>query len=163
MNTILQNEKLSSITNKVKVGLLRIDDESLIREKLKAKSKNIEIESLNKIPNFRSSKGVDTPDAVIGKPDTGFVEDFGLVSYFMKLGLFGLSPKSSTKWLKKYMSLNEKAQRMKMLKALHFEVLADMQIIPLVNAPFVSLVRPNWSLNFSSFIADNQLWLIRKN
>ena len=120
------------------------------------------VKSLRKLPDFRSVNDAWAPDVIIGRPDTGFVEDFGLVSYFMKLGLFGLSQVSSNAWLNKYMSLNQKSDRMKMLKELHLDVLTKAQIIPLLNAPFVSIIRPKWTLNFSPFIADNQLWLIRK-
>lgn len=101
------------------------------------------------------------PDAFIASMDIGFMEDIGLISYSLNAGLLGLKKSERQSWLAKYMSIEEKPDRMKMLRELHFNALASPVIVPLAATPYTALVRKPWKMELSELYANNQLWRIK--
>lgn len=65
---------------------------------------------------FRSINNNEMPHMFIGGPDTSFTEDISLISYTVGAGFFGMSKFEQTQWLSKYSSINDKDERMAMLR-----------------------------------------------
>ena len=49
----------------------------------------------------------------------------------MNAGLFGLKKEDGQKWLKQYMEILDKEERLKKLRALHFKTLSEGILVPL--------------------------------
>lgn len=111
--------------------------------------------------DYKSEK--DIPDIYLGGPDTGFMEDIGLISYSMNAGLFGYGKTEAQSWLKEYMTILDKDARLEKLRDLHFDVLSKAVLVPMVSAPYVALARKPWKIELSEIYANNPLWLIKKN
>ena len=125
---------------------------------------NIKITQDNKIPAFTEySKSSEIPDVFLCETDTGFMEDIGLITYSINAGFFGLKKVEGQKWLKEYMQILDKKERLKKLRELHFKALSEGILIPLFNAPYVALARKPWKMELSQIYANNPLWLIKKD
>lgn len=109
----------------------------------------------------RNLKSDDIPEAFIVSTDTGFMEDIGLISYSLNAGLLGLKKSDRSDWLAKYMTTENKKERLSQLKALHFEALASPWIVPLMASPYSATVRKPWQIKLSDLYANNQLWHIK--
>ena len=59
------------------------------------------------------------------------------------------------------MSEVSKEKRLSSLRKMHFKALHDLQIVPMVAAPYVSLASCDWQHNLSKFYANNPLWVLR--
>ncbi|USN48034.1 MAG: hypothetical protein H6626_02790 [Pseudobdellovibrionaceae bacterium] len=126
--------------------------------------RGIKITEDNNIPAFIQYKNEsEIPDIYLGGPDTGFMEDIGLISYSMNAGIFGYKKSEAQAWLKDYMQILDKEERLKRLRELHYQVLSSPALIPLVSAPYVALARKPWKIELSQIYANNPLWLVKKN
>ena len=118
-----------------------------------------------------SFKGVPSPydetgksgHMFIGHTDTGFFEQIGLLNYSVTFGFFDIKQNQITKWLDTYMSQEDKQTRLEMLNELHFNSLKNAHVVPLYNTAYVALSSKEWSINFSPFYSNTQLWRLRKN
>ena len=118
----------------------------------------------NNVPTFKTySKESEIPDIFLVATDVGFMEDIGLITYSMNAGLFGLKKEDGQKWLKQYMEILDKEERLKKLRALHFKALSEGILVPLVSAPYVALARKPWRMELPQIYANNPLWLVKKN
>lgn len=116
----------------------------------------------NSVPDLKEySSDDDIPHAFIAATDTGFMEDISLISYSMNAGYLGLNKSERSKWLADYMNTEEKAERIKKLKDLHFKTLSEASTFPLITLPFSALSRKPWKMELSDLFASNQLWLIK--
>lgn len=109
-----------------------------------------------------SSKPNEMPILAIAGPDTGFLEDIGLISYSMNAGYFNIAKKDRSAWLATYGKLEKKEDRIALLNKLHFDALMDPVIVPLAMAPYVALVPKDWDPGLSTLFANCQLWLFRR-
>ena len=117
-----------------------------------------------KVPAFAEyTSSSEIPDIFICETDTGFMEDIGLITYAIKAGFFGYEKTEGQKWLKEYMQISDKEERLKKLRKLHFKVLSEGILIPLFSAPYVALARKPWKMKLPQMYANNPLWLIQKN
>lgn len=113
-------------------------------------------------PDFKVwNKIEDMPHAFVAGTDTGFMEDINLISYSLNAGLLGLTKQERNKWLTDYMATDQKSERLKKLRDLHFHALAEPAIVPLMASPYAALVRKPWKIELSELYANNQLWLIK--
>lgn len=103
----------------------------------------------------------DMPIFSIGGPDTGFLEDIGLISYSMNAGSFNIPKEQRPEWLATYGDLERKEDRISRLNQLHFDALMDPIIVPLAVAPYVALATSDWDIGLSKLFANNQLWLFK--
>ena len=116
----------------------------------------------NGVPDLKNySSEEDKPHAFIAATDTGFMEDISLISYSMNAGYLGLNKPERAKWLADYMNTEEKTERIKKLKQLHFDALSQASIFPLITLPFSALSRKPWKMELSDLYANNQLWRIK--
>lgn len=99
--------------------------------------------------------------AFIASTDSSFAEDIGLFSYTLNAGFLGLSKSERQQWLKHYMSLDNKSERVSLLNKLHFQALKEPAMVPLLASPFTAIVRKPWKPELSPLFANNQLWRIK--
>lgn len=110
-----------------------------------------------------SSNPSSMPLFFIAGPDTGFLEDIGLISYSLNSGYFKVDKDQRQNWLNQYAQLDEKADRIALLSKLHFDSLLDPVVVPLMVAPYIAIATPEWDIGLSQLFANCQLWLFKKN
>ena len=104
----------------------------------------------------------DMPDMYIADTDSGFYEDFTLISYNIFSGSFGLTRAEGEKWLDHYMAVESKSERIKLLSDLHLGFLKKGFVVPLGHGPYQALVRAPWEFHFSKLYAGTRVWQLRK-
>jgi len=148
---------------KVSVSTIRVGDISLIQQIFEKDFPNVSIYEGKTAPSFmKNAKDSEIPDAFISGPDTGFLEDIGLISYSINAGYFGAEKDEMRSWLKDYMEITEKGNRISKLKELHFNVLKEGILVPLVNSPYAAFAREGWKVGISQIYANNPLWPITR-
>jgi hypothetical protein len=160
-------ERTSSIQSfdgkKISISVVRAGDVATYKRLIEQALPEASVIEGNVPPAFEKyASGEDMPLAFIGAPDTGFNEDISLISYSLTSGIFGLEPEQRQKWLADYMSLGEKNRRITKLKALHENALKDALFVPMFSSPYVALARSGWRIELSKLLANNPLWLLRK-
>ena len=120
----------------------------------------VNVERVEAIPAFARLAEEEVPDYILLVTDSGFLEDIGLLSYSINAGFFGLSRKEGRAWLKDYMSLQDKKERLGKLKQMHLMSLAEGLMIPLFSEPYIAVVRKPWRIRFSELFANNPFWKI---
>jgi MarR-like DNA-binding transcriptional regulator SgrR of sgrS sRNA len=114
------------------------------------------------VPEFKKDlKSEDMPQAFIASSDSSFAEDIGLLSYTLNTGILGLTKAERQQWLKHYMSVDDKAQRLNLVNQLQFNALKNSVLVPLVASPYTAIVRKPWKPELSPLFANNQLWRIK--
>ena len=120
--------------------------------------------AVNKVPgllDFFKNKE-DEPDFIVSGPDMGFLEDIGLLSYYLGAGYFHLYKKDADDWLRKYMSVEDKKKRMNLTRVLHFNTIAEGVSIPMAVSPYTALVRKPWSFDLSKVQASDAIWRLNR-
>ncbi|HAZ13182.1 MAG: hypothetical protein A2X86_15975 [Bdellovibrionales bacterium GWA2_49_15] len=118
----------------------------------------------NKVPAFTNYKSLkEIPHAFVANVDISFNEDISLITYAVNAGLFGMSKDEQKKWIKDYMSIMDKKQRLEKLQKLHFESLENGVLYPLVASPYIALLRKPWVSHLPQTFANNPLWTISRN
>jgi hypothetical protein len=146
-----------------KIAILRLSDVDKYKTAIEAKLPGVTVENSEVIPPLYKYKNFDDmPDMYIGGPDTGFLEDIGLISYSMNVGLFGLSKSEGERWLSRYMAIEDKSDRHAALRNIHFQAIRDGVTVPLVSAPYVAVIRPGWEIRYSQLFSNDLLWRITK-
>lgn len=131
---------------------------------IKKRVPNLDITMDRVIPDLHTyANAAEVPDAFIANTDTGFMEDINLISYSLNAGYLGMEKEKRTPWLKHYMHISFKEERITALRDLHFKALYDADIVPLVVSPFVALAKKPWRMELSELYANNQLWLIKNH
>ncbi|MFN3454638.1 MAG: ABC transporter substrate-binding protein [Pseudobdellovibrio sp.] len=147
----------------LRIGYIRMGDMQEIEKAFKEKFKNAKFfETKRSLVAKLDIHDEQMPDIVLAGPDTGFLEDIGLISYTLNMGILGLPKKEASDWLKDYMENLNKTERIKKLQQLHFESLIKPSVIPLISAPYVALVRKPWKSKLPNYFANNSLWLLEK-
>lgn len=162
IDELYENTK-DSVIDSLKLSIVRLGDIKQYTEMLNNEFPNLDLIDGKNAPTFLKYKSEsDMPDCFISGPDTGFMEDIGLISYSMYAGFFGMNRADGNKWLASYMNILEKNERLIKLKELHIKSLREAIIVPLVSAPYVALARKSWKIELSQIYANNPLWPIVK-
>jgi len=135
------------------------EEESLKRLFPKGNFKNI-----GKIPglvNYTKEK-INEPDFYLACSDMGFQEDIGLLSYYNGVDFFYWGGQDKSEWLRRYMAVGEKKDRLKLLRELHYQTLLNAAVIPIAKSPYTAMVRKPWRLDFSKLYGSNRLWRIHR-
>ncbi|MGE3610991.1 MAG: ABC transporter substrate-binding protein [Bacteriovoracaceae bacterium] len=161
------DRKLEGIPSKTKaenfrLSLLRVGSAEDYKKYLSKDLPGIDVFEGTKIPTLASSKLEEMPHAFLAGPDVTFNEDISFVSYSINVGLFGMTKEERQEWLKTYMSILDKAERLELLKKLHFDSLMDGVIYPLASSPYIALLRKPWVSHLPQLFANNPLWTIKK-
>jgi hypothetical protein len=163
LRDIFKNAKPFGTAKQLKLTLVRIGDKEKYEKLLKAALPDLEVEIGANIPAFmKFDREDDMPDMFINGPDTGFLENIGLISYSVSAGYFGMTRDEGRQWLNEYILIDEKKERLRKLQALHYKVLTEPVMIPLMVSPYVAIARKPWKINLSQLYANNQLWQIIK-
>lgn len=156
-----QDKASGQVPKKLKLVVVRLGDKEKFVKMFKDVLPDVDVE-VGTPPEFtKYSKPEDMPHMFLAGPDTGFLEDIGLISYSLSSGLFGMTKPEREKWLSDYMLITDKEERLRRLRALHKKVLTEPVIIPLMVAPYVALIKNGWSLNFPQYYGNSPLWLIK--
>lgn len=156
-----QQKADGSLPKKLKLVVVRLGDKEKFVNMFKDVLPGVEIE-VGTPPEFtKYEKPEDMPQMFLAGPDTGFLEDIGLISYSLSSGLFGMTKPEREKWLSDYMLVTSKEERLEKLRGLHKQVLTEPVIIPLMVAPYVALIKDDWALDFPQYYGNSPLWLIR--
>ena len=150
--------------DRIKIGLVRIGNVAAFSAPIRAVFPDAEIVEIEKNPDFLKYDSVgDMPLIAISGPDNGFLEDIGLISYSLNAGFFGMTVPERKAWIQHYMSIEDKDQRLELLRAAHEKALSEAITVPLLVAPYAALARKPWKVGLSTLYANCQLWLIQKN
>jgi hypothetical protein len=103
------------------------------------------------------------PDIEISGRDTGFLEDIGLLSFAMAGGYFGLNKDEIERWQNDYMGTEEKENRIKKMRELHFRALMEPVMVPMLSSSYVAVARKPWKLHFPTLYSNTQYWMMRRN
>jgi hypothetical protein len=101
------------------------------------------------------------PDTYINFTDTGFYEDFSLISYQLKYGGFQLSEQEADQWIHDYINIEDKSQRSKKLQNLHYHILVNAYIYPIFKRPYTTIYKKSFTQQFSKFNLSTRLWHLR--
>ena len=149
------------IPKKLKLVVVRLGEREKFAKMFEDAIPGIEVE-VGGPPEFGKFEDPnDMPHMSLTGPDTGFLEDIGLISYSLSSGLFGMTKPEREKWLSEYMLIPTKEERLHRLHALHLQVLTEPVIVPLMVAPYVALIRGKWALEFPQYYGNSPLWLIK--
>lgn len=150
-------------TKNFKLSLLRVGNVEDYRKFLDKELPGINVFEGTSIPTLATSALEDMPHAFLAGPDVTFNEDISFVSYSINVGLFGMSKDERQDWLKTYMSILDKSERLNRLQELHYEALVNGVIYPLSSSPYVALLRKPWTSHLPQIFANNPLWTIKKD
>ena len=139
--------------------------EDFYKEKLSPALPDMEFVNAKKqfLTSDQKTNSKETPDMFIITTDTGFLEDIGLLTYSINVGHLGETREAGREWLKKYMNIEDKAERLALLREFHLKTLLDSTIVPIAVAPYGALARKPWKIGLSKFYSNNQLWLITQD
>jgi hypothetical protein len=154
-------EEAQPITEELRIRVVRLQPRGEFERVLRRAFPNSKVE-FGIGPGFEKfQRPEDEPHISISGPDMGYLEDFSLLSYYMNAGIFGLSRNDANEWLRAYQKIDNKELRIKKLRALHFDTVANLKSVPIAVFPYTAIARKPWQPNLSSLFANNQLWLIR--
>jgi hypothetical protein len=167
-----QQARLSSIIESInpkktaetfKLSLLRVGSSADYKKYLDVDLPGIEVFEGTQIPTLGFSKLEEMPHAFLAGPDVTFNEDISFVSYSVNVGLFGMTKSERQEWLKSYMLVLDKEERLNLLQELQFKSLINGVIYPLASSPYIALLRKPWVSHLPHLFANNPLWAIKKN
>jgi len=144
-----------------KLSLLRVGSLEDYKAPLESVLPEIDVYEGTKIPTLASYKMDEMPHAFLAGPDVTFNEDISLISYSINVGLFGMDKNERQDWLKRYMSILDKSERIDRLQKLHYKALSDGVIYPLASSPYIALLRKPWVSHLPHLFANNPLWTIK--
>ncbi len=159
----LRADKSTALHKNIRLALLRRNNVEAWSVPIRHELPNADTFQMLEIPDFKKDLAPkDRPHAYIIATDTGFIEDIVLLSYSLNAGYFGLQTGERSHWLADYMAIDQKKERMDMLRKLHFEALSKPVLVPLMSAPYTALTRKPWKMELSDLYANNQLWQIQR-
>lgn len=160
--SLLKNAKKSEPRKPIKIGLMKRGGFNTWADAIKEKLPQAECIHEKSPPDLQKDlKPEEIPHAFIASTDTGFKEDISLISYSLNAGFLGLKKNERSKWLTEYMGTDDRTKRMSKLKALHFDALKNIVIVPMMASPYAAIARKPWKPELSELFANNQLWLIK--
>lgn len=143
------------------IGNLFSEDADLLKKHFP----NMRIEIGKSVPALTDFKkdGIEEPDLMFVTIDMGFEESVGRMSYTTNAGLFYAPGMDVKKWVAGYMGTEDKNQRIAMARDIHYETLVHACSIPMVWAPYASIVRKPWRMDFSKIYPSSYLWRITRD
>ena len=129
-------------------------------------------EALNKFPEIQvieskvmiaSLPAEQRPDMYILTTDSAWTEDLALLGYNFKEGLFTLPGFDGESWFNEYLAQEDKAERIRHLNHLHFNMLKNASFVVTEVTPYHAAIRKPWRLNQSNLSAGTELWRLRIN
>lgn len=161
LKQISNNNKISQSLKKINIWWVINDSETLAAQRLSANFPNSNVLRKNTIPAFEKHLNkLEEPHAVIVRSDISFMIDFSFLSYSFRTGILGVTEDELSTWLDSFTSENEPEKRLKMLNELHFKLLSEARVFPVISSPYTALVRKGWHFNLSQLYANSPIWKI---
>lgn len=162
LRALYSKNKVAKFSKNLKIALVRSGSPEKYQQFIGETLPSVKLEESVTVPEFMKYKSIEEmPHASIGGPDSGFLEDIGLISYSLASGIFGMKKPEREKWLDHYMAIPDKENRIKTLKTLHKQALMEPNLIPLVVAPYTALGRKPWNLQLSQMFANTKFWDVK--
>lgn len=102
------------------------------------------------------------PDVFLQTTDSSFNEDVSLMSYNISLEFFGMSKARGEEWLKSFIEISDKKERIKKLQLLQLELLTKPILYPIGASPYWAIAREDLEINFSKYFPGSSWWKVRK-
>lgn len=103
----------------------------------------------------------DRLDMYIVSSDSAWSENIALLGHNLS-NVFHLPNLNNDEWLKNYIQTEDYKTRMLKLRDLHFSLLNEGVIYPILVNPYVALSRKPWAIHFYKYTAGSQFWTIKK-
>lgn len=158
LKSSIESSRQTKIHRQITLGVLSQRAFDLLSSALKDNS-NIKLVRISKMAPFLPAS--EQPDFYVYSTDSAFRESFSLVSYNVKAESMDLTKEASAAWMNQYMSLENKEERIHMLKELNFRSLSKGIIGILGEAPYTEVSRKPFRYNGSRFFVGSALWKIR--
>ena len=160
-NTYKNNNLI--IKDDILLSIIRVGEVQEFQEALKS-HKNVIVKEGQVSDAFGGDPdSKDFPDVFLAGPDVSFMEDVGLITYTVNAGLIGIPKDERAAWLKSYMEMEDKKDRINKLKQVHKNALLKGFIVPYASSPYVALTRKGWSADLPEIVGNHLLWKIRKD
>jgi hypothetical protein len=102
------------------------------------------------------------PHVIIISTDTGWTEDFGFLSYSVKVGQFFPSdPEAGQAWVREYVEIQDKDERLARLRDIHLRALSEPWVVPIASQSYYTLVRSPWRYHGPKLFNSGALWHLR--
>lgn len=118
------------------------------------------IKPLSGHPVFSALKQNEMPHMFFQQTDSSFKESINQLGYMITIKDIPLSIGDSERWLKNYMGIGDKTDRLKELRQLHFEMLSSPSVIPFAVSPYYAVSRKPWEITASTLYAGLPFWKI---
>lgn len=102
------------------------------------------------------------PDIFMQVTDSSFNEDITLLGYNFSQEYFGLSKHEGKAWLKDFIEILNKEDRIKKLQDFQFEILKKPYMYPIGASPYWAISNNDLDLNYSKNFPGSSWWRIRK-
>ena len=102
------------------------------------------------------------PDITIQTTDSSFNEDVSMLSYNFSMENMGKNKRDGDIWIKNYIDIESKEERIKILQNLFFEMLSTPSIYPVGASPYWAIASDDLELNFPKLFPGSHWWKIRK-
>ncbi|MGZ3742935.1 MAG: hypothetical protein ACXWRE_01095 [Pseudobdellovibrionaceae bacterium] len=109
-------------------------------------------------PGFLPEK--EKPDVYIMNGDSSFDEDIAALSYLFSQETFSLDKDDGAKWIQNYMNIPSKDDRIDLLRNLHYEMLYNVKVFPIISRPYIAISNSKWDFNFPKLYAGTPLWKV---
>ncbi len=141
-------------------GPIRVAVGSSFYQSLEPVLKRIKGIEITVLKNLRELEDISKKyDAFIVSGDTSFYESLSMVHYYFSVGAFG-DYSEGLSWMKDYMSILSKVDRLPKLRELHAQLLNDGLVIPLYASSYIAIGRQPMRMKISKFFAGTPMWMV---
>jgi hypothetical protein len=99
-------------------------------------------------------------DGFFALVNTSSVESADSIFSIKSLNWMPYSEAENDRWISKYLEVEDKSERVKLMRSLHFDMLTKGTIAPIKALPYTAVVRKPWRLKFSPLSSSTPLWNI---
>lgn len=126
-------------------------------------AENTEFVGIYSDKTFFQIPETDRPDVFLGANDVAFDRSSSVLSYNIRMGVFGPFGPNSESWLKKYSASASDTEQIEMINQLHFNALLNCYLFPLGASPYFIFARDGWRPNMNPYFSSTELWRLQKN
>lgn len=101
-------------------------------------------------------------DMYVIATDSAWTENISLLGHNISAGIFHLPGLNGEKWLSEFTQTEEKEERMRKLRDLHFELLKRGVIYPVSVSPYLAFAKKPWTMKFDPYGAGSPAWQMRR-
>lgn len=102
-------------------------------------------------------------DAYFAETDSGFIEDISQIYFIASMGLLPINKTETESFLRNYVTELNVENRMRLLREMHFQMLKEMSVVPLVTKPYFALTNKKWQMSLPIFQAGTPIWGITRS